>query len=84
MAKNTVQIELSHADADRLRTLAARAEASADVLAGSLLHSALLNADLDSASETALIKSLPGALESIERGRQQIADGRGTVPEELR
>lgn len=71
-----------HLDAEyteKLTRLAEEANASEDVLAQTLLRTAIDRADLDPEEVERIVDSIPGAYESIQRGRADGQAGR-TVP----
>jgi hypothetical protein len=76
-----VQLDPEHAA--KLRALAARTHVNAGTLARSLLSTALDHADPDPATITALLDSIPGALERARRGLEQGRTGKGVRLSEL-
>jgi excisionase family DNA binding protein len=78
----TILVDLDEAHASRLQELAARIHLSAEVVAGSLLSSAIDQRDPDAATITAVLDAIPGAWEQAQEGLSQIRSGQGIRLEE--
>jgi hypothetical protein len=74
---NRVNVTLDDAHAEKLRRLADRTHVNEGTLARSLLMTALDDADPDPANVTALLDSIPGALERAQQGLAEVEAGRG-------
>ncbi len=74
-ALNGVPLDRRHRD--RLDALAARIHLSPEVVAGSLLATALDERDPEAATITAILDAIPGAWEDAQRGLEEIRSGHG-------
>lgn len=80
---NRVNVLLGEEHAAKLRRLAERTHTNPGTIARSLLSSALDEADPDPRNVTALLDSIPGALDRAERGQTEAQDGQGMRLENL-
>jgi predicted transcriptional regulator len=80
---NRVTVTLDDAHAVKLRRLAERTHTDEETLAGSLLASALDEADPDSRQMAELLDGIPGAFERAQRGREQARAGLGAPLEDV-
>jgi hypothetical protein len=78
-----VTVTLDKAHALKLRLLAERTHTDEETLAGSLLASALDEADPDARHVAKLLDSIPGAFQRAQVGLRQARAGLGTPPENL-
>lgn len=76
-------VQLDEAHAVKLRALAARTQVDPGTLPRSLLSTALEQADPDVETITALLDSIPGALERAQQGLAEARSGRGIPLEDL-
>lgn len=78
-----VNVVLDEEHAARLRRMAEQSHAAEGTLARSLLSRAIDEADVDGRTMVEVLNGIPGARESIARGRDQFARGEGTPLDEL-
>ena len=72
-----VNVLLDEEHAARLRRMAAQSYAAEGTLARSLLSRAIDDAEVDGRTIVEVLNGIPGARESIARGREQFARGEG-------
>jgi hypothetical protein len=78
-----INVLLDEEHASRLRRLADQAHTAEGTLARSLLSRAIDEADIDGQTMVEVLNGIPGARESIARGREQFARGEGVSLDEL-
>jgi len=78
-----INVVLDEEHAARLRRMADQSHAAEGTLARSLLSRAIDEADVDGRTMVEVLNGIPGARESIARGRDQFAQGEGTPLDEL-
>ncbi len=78
-----IGVALDRDHRNRLDALAARIHLSPEVVAGSLLATALDERDPEAATITAVLDAIPGAWEDAQRGLDEIRSGHGLRPDEL-
>jgi hypothetical protein len=78
-----INVLLDEEHAARLRRMAEQSYAAEGTLARSLLSRAIDEAEVDGQTIVEVLNGIPGARESIARGREQFARGEGIPLDEL-
>ncbi len=78
-----INVLLDEEHAARLRRLAEQSHAAEGTLARSLLSWAIDDAEVEGRTIVEVLNGIPGARESIARGREQFAHGEGVPLDEL-
>ena len=78
-----INVLLDEEHAARLRRMADQSHAAEGTLARSLLSRAIDDAEVDGRTIVEVLNGIPGARESIARGREQFARGEGVPLDEL-
>jgi hypothetical protein len=78
-----INVLLDEEHAARLRRMAEQSHAAEGTLARSLLSRAIDDAEVDGRTIVEVLNGIPGARESIARGREQFARGEGVPLDEL-
>ena len=78
-----INVLLDEEHAARLRRMANQSHAAEGTLARSLLSRAIDEAEVDGRTMVEVLDGIPGARESVERGREQLASGDGIPLDEL-
>jgi hypothetical protein len=78
-----INVLLDEEHAARLRRMADQSYAAEGTLARSLLSRAIDEAEVDGQTIVEVLNGIPGARESIARGREQFARGEGIPLDEL-
>jgi hypothetical protein len=78
-----INVLLDEEHAGRLRRMADQAHTAEGTLARSLLSRAIDEADIDGRTMVEVLNGIPGARESIARGRDELARGEGVPVDEL-
>lgn len=78
-----VNVLLDEEHAARLQRMAEQSHAAEGTLARSLLSRAIDDAEVDGRTMVEVLNGIPGARESIARGREQFARGEGVPLDEL-
>lgn len=78
-----VNVLLDEEHAARLRRMAEQSYAAEGTLARSLLSRAIDEAEVDGRTIVEVLNGIPGARDSIARGREQLARGEGVPLDEL-
>jgi hypothetical protein len=78
-----INVLLDEEHAERLKRMAEQSHAAEGTLARSLLSRAIDDAEVDGRTMVEVLNGIPGARESISRGREQFARGEGKPLDEL-
>ena len=78
-----INVLLDEEHAQRLKRMAEQSHAAEGTLARSLLSRAIDEAEVDGRTMVEVLNGIPGARESIARGKEQFARGEGTPLDEL-